>query len=68
MIETKVNEIEDNNIIKYLFKFISIFITISIIVFIIYAFKLGIFDDKYILVNYIKTLGISAPIIFIISY
>ena len=66
MIETNINEIEDNNIIKYLFKFIAIFITISIVLFIIYAFKLGIFDDKYILVNYIKTLGIIAPIIFII--
>ena len=66
MIETNINEIEDNNILKYLFKFIAIFITISIILFIIYAFRLGIFDDKYILVNYIKTLGIIAPIIFII--
>ena len=65
MIETKYNEIEDNNI-KYIFKFITFIITIFFVIFIIYAFKLGIYDDKDILVNYIKELGIGAPIIFIV--
>ena len=65
MIETKYNEIEDNNI-KYIFKFITFIITIFFVIFIIYAFKLGIYEDKDILVNYIKKLGIGAPIIFIV--
>ena len=65
MIETKYNEIEDNNI-KYIFKFITFIITIFFVIFIVYAFKLGIYEDKDILVNYIKELGIGAPIIFIV--
>ena len=65
MIETKYNEIEDNNI-KYIFKFITFIITIFFVIFIVYAFKLGIYEDKDILVNYIKKLGIGAPIIFIV--
>lgn len=64
MIET--NMIESNNILKNLFKFITIIITIFSIIFIIYSLKLGIFEDKNIMVNYIKNLGIIAPIIFII--
>lgn len=65
MIETKYNEVEDNNI-KYIFKFITFIITILCVIFIIYAFKLGIYEDKDVLVNYIKELGIGAPIIFIV--
>lgn len=61
MIETKSNT-QTTNFIKYL----TITITISIIIFIIYAFKLGIFQNKNILINYIKETGIIAPIIFII--
>ena len=59
MIETKSNT-QTTNFIKYL----TITITISIIIFIIYAFKLGIFQNKNILINYIKETGIIAPIIF----
>jgi len=64
MIET--NENIDTSYIKYFFKFTTTLITILAIIFIAYALKLGLFEDKLILVNYIKSLGIIAPIIFII--
>lgn len=52
-------------IIKSLFKIITILATILIIVFIIYGMKLGIFRDKNILINYIKKFGLFGPIFFI---
>lgn len=52
-------------IIKYLFKILTIIITILLIIFIIYGLKIGLFADKIILVNYIKKFGILAPIFFI---
>lgn len=66
MIETNVNETLNKNYKKYLFKIITLFITLLFILFIAYALKLGLFDDKEILINYIKGMGIGAPIIFII--
>ena len=67
MIETNINNnIETNNHLKYLFKFNTILITIVAIIFIIYALKLGIFEDKNILVNQINNYGILGPLIFII--
>lgn len=66
MIEANVNDSIEINYIKYFFKFIASLITIVAVVFVVYALKLGLFDDKTILVNYIKSVGIWAPIIFII--
>ena len=66
MIEVNVNDSIGNNFIKYILKFIAFFITIMAIAFVFYALKLGIFEDKNILVDYIKSVGILAPIIFII--
>ncbi|MBQ8681975.1 MAG: TVP38/TMEM64 family protein [Bacilli bacterium] len=66
MIETNLNETISNNNLKNLFKFITIIITITIMLFIIKALKLGIFEDKTILINYIEQAGILAPIFFII--
>lgn len=51
--------------LKNVFKIITIVITLLLILFIIYGLKLGIFEDKNILVNYIKGLGLFAPIFFI---
>ena len=62
----EANDIKQNNNINNLFKFITTIITLLSIIFIIYALKLGIFNDKTLLVNYIKDLGLIAPIIFII--
>ena len=53
-------------ITQRLFKAITIIITILLIIFIIYGLRLGIFEDKMILVNYIKKFGILAPIFFIL--
>lgn len=61
MLETKSNP-QTLNFIKYL----TITITTLTIIFIIYALKLGIFQNENILINYIKETGIIAPIIFII--
>lgn len=68
MIETNtnINESVETNYLKYLFKFMTLCITIVVIVFIVQAIKLGIFEDKMLLVNYIKGVGIWAPILFIL--
>ena len=66
MIETNLNENIQTNYLKHLFKFIAFLITLTIILFIIHALKLGIFEDKTILINYIEQAGILAPIFFII--
>ena len=52
--------------LKYLVKFIAILITIVIISFVCYGVKLGIFQDKMVLIRYMKRFGIYAPIIFIL--
>lgn len=61
MVESNRNETH----LKYLFRFNATLITIVAIVFIIYALNLGVFDDKELLINYIDSYGIWAPIIFI---
>ena len=65
MVDANINNIENNHL-KYLFKFNATLITIVAIVFIICALKLGIFEDKNLLINYIDNYGIWAPLIFII--
>ena len=62
----EANDIKQNNNISNLFKFITTIITLLSIIFIIYSIKLGIFNDKNIMVNYIRRLGLIAPIIFIL--
>lgn len=52
-------------IIKKIFEILTLIITLLIIIFIIYGLKIGIFEDKMILVNYMKKFGILAPIFFI---
>jgi len=66
MFDTNIDEIDDNNYVKYIFKFIAILVTIVVIVFVGFALKMGIFDDKTILVNYIDNYGIWAPLIFVV--
>lgn len=65
MIDT-ISKLESNNYLKYLYRIIVISITASSIIFIIYSIKLGIFNDKNIMINYIRRLGLIAPIIFIL--
>lgn len=55
----------EKNCFGRLFKLVAIVITLLMVMFIVYAFKLGIFDDKMFLVNYISKLGFIAPVIFI---
>lgn len=57
---------KDTKRAKILFNIITIIITILLIIFIIYGIKIGILQDKLILVNYIKKFGIIAPLIFIL--
>ena len=66
MIETNINETVAPNYKKYLFKITTLIITLVLIIFIIYAINLGLFNDKTILVNYINDIGPIAPIIFVI--
>lgn len=49
-----------------LFKLITLIITILLILYVIYGFKLGIFQDKTILIEYLKNFGLFAPIFFIL--
>ena len=50
---------------KLLIKIVTIFITIFLVCFIIYAVKLGLLEDKEVLVKYINSLGIIAPFFFL---
>ena len=50
--------------LKSIFKVITVIVTMLLLIFIVYALKLGIFEDKNILVQYIQQLGIFAPIFF----
>jgi len=54
------------NILKILLKLLTLILTIIFILIIIYAIKLGIFQDKYILINYINKTKFLSPLIFII--
>ena len=65
MIEAR-DGVGDNNYVKIIFKIISLMIILGIIVFMVCVFKLGIFDDKLVLTNYIKILGFMAPLIFVL--
>ena len=65
MIDT-ISKLDSNNYLKYLCRIIVISITVFSIIFIIYSIKLGIFNDKNIMINYINELGLIAPIIFIL--
>ena len=51
--------------LKSIFKVITVIVTMLLLIFIVYALKLGIFEDKNILVQYIQQLGIFAPIFFL---
>lgn len=51
--------------LKIIFKAITVIVTILLIIFIIYALKLGIFKDQEILINYMKKFGFFAPLFFL---
>ena len=51
--------------VKFLFKVVTIVVTLLLIVFVLYGLHLGIFQDKMILVNYMKKFGFWAPGFFI---
>ena len=65
MIEAREEAVENNHF-KAIFKVISFIITMIAIIFICYALKLEVFEDRVHFINYIKKLGLIAPIIFII--
>ncbi len=50
---------------KLLIKIVTIIITIFLVCFIIYAVKLGLLEDKEVLVSYMKSLGVIAPLFFL---
>ena len=51
--------------LRNLFNIVTIIMTILIVVFVLYGLHLGIFQDKMILVNYMKKFGFWAPGFFI---
>lgn len=65
MMESKLNQNEEFNILKFLLKLSTILVTILIFLFILYGLKLGFLKDKMILVHYMKQFGIFAPLFFI---
>ena len=56
----------ERNTTKVFIKSLTTLITATLLIFIIYALKLGLFEDKTLLISYIKKFGITAPIIFIL--
>lgn len=57
-----MDEVHD---IKLLFRVVTVIVTLLLALFIIYGLRLGIFQDKMLLVSYIKRFGIIAPIFFL---
>lgn len=51
--------------LKKLFTLVTVVVTLLLIVFVVYGFKLGIFHDKDILIDYMKKFGIFAPLFFV---
>lgn len=66
MIETELTKETLPIGLKHILKIIAVLITILLITIIIYGIKLGIFQDKNLFINYIKTFGVLAPICFIL--
>lgn len=60
-----LEKIEEKKEIKTTFKIITIIVTILLILFVIYGLKLGILEDKNLLVNYMKRFGVFAPLFFV---
>lgn len=50
---------------KLLIKIVTIIITIFLVCFIVYAIRLGLLEDKEILVSYMKSLGFIASLFFL---
>ena len=50
---------------KLLIKIVTIIITIFLVSFIIYAVKIGLLEDKEVLVSYMNSLGVIAPFFFL---
>ena len=63
VIDTKVNE---SSFLKCLFRLVVFIVMVTSILFVGYGLKLGFFDDKMLLVNYIKNFGLLAPFLFIL--
>lgn len=51
--------------LRNVFKVATILMTILIVIFIIYGIKIGIFRDKFALIEYMKKFGIFAPLFFV---
>ena len=54
------------NKLQKIFNIITLITTVLLIAFIIYAFKLGLLEDKNILIQYMKKFGIFAGLFFIL--
>lgn len=66
MLETEMKEEIPTSSLKPLIKLFAFFITIVISALVLCGIKLGIFQDKMLLINYINKFGILAPICFIL--
>lgn len=51
--------------LRFVFKGITIIVTIFLVLFVLYGLRLEILQDKMLLVDYIKKFGIIAPLFFI---
>lgn len=66
MIEADIKEEVPSTSLNIIFKVLMIFIIIGVVTFVLYAIKLGIFQDKTLLIEYIKRFRILAPVCFIL--
>lgn len=66
MFETKYKDEISISCLKPIIKIFTFSITIFITIIVLYAIKLGIFQDKNLFIDYIKNYGVFAPISFII--
>lgn len=66
MLEKRILPIIVKNNWQVVFKLVTIISTIFIFIFLFYGIKLGLLQDKRILVDYMKQLGWIAPLFFIL--
>ena len=65
MLETKINQKMEFHIGRFFCKLVAILISALMMLFVLYGLKLGMLQDKTILVHYMKQFGLFAPLFFV---
>lgn len=66
MLELNILKLERISIIKILLKILALFITVLLVIFIVYALRMGVLQEQDKFINEMNKFGILAPIIFLL--